>query len=88
MRGHDLPYVEGEVPYSSEGGNPLDHEGVADHDHPTADPLLVEGVELSYVGDLMGEEDLLPLVLVVPSDAGDPVAEVPPDAPSTKRNYS
>ena len=42
VRGRGLPCVEGEVAYSSEGGNPLDHEAVVDHVRPMAAlPLLL-----------------------------------------------
>ena len=47
VKGHGLPCVEGEVAYSSEGGNPLDHAVVVDHARPMAAPqLLGEGAEL------------------------------------------
>ena len=46
MREHGLPCVEGEVAYSLEGGNPLDHEAVVGHAHPMVALLLVEEAEL------------------------------------------
>ena len=46
VRGHGLPCVEGEVAYSSEGGNLLDREVAVDHVHPMAAlPLLLRPLE-------------------------------------------
>ena len=65
VRGRGLPCVEGEVAYSSEGGNPLDHEAAVDHVRPTAAlPLLLHP---------LGEEGALFDAVVLMRDQGEAV---------------